>query len=102
MFFLTEDLHALILLFMSYRFSELEYTPTDYEAIKSRLDVLTERMITSLDFSTADTVLREYDAMLEEAEYQSMLAYIHSSQDSSDEYWQKAYVAEAQGMSLLD
>lgn len=38
--FLKEDLHALILLFMSYRFSELEYTPTDYEAIKSRLDVL--------------------------------------------------------------
>ena len=101
-FLLTEDLHALILLFMSYRFPELEYTPTDYEAIKSRLDVLTERMITSLDFSTADTVLREYDAMLEEAAYQSMLAYIHSSQDSSDEYWQKAYVAEAQGMSLLD
>ena len=55
---------------MSYRFSELEYTPTDYEAIKSRLDVLTERMITSLDFSTADTVLRKYDAMWEEAEYQ--------------------------------
>ena len=99
---LAEDLHALILLFMSYRFSELEYTPTDYEAIKSRLDVLTERMITSLDFSTADTVLRKFDAIWEEAEYQSMLAYIHSRQDSSDEYWQKAYVVEAQGMSLLD
>ena len=50
----------------------------------------------------ADTVLREYDAIWEEAEYQSMLACIHSSQDSSVEYWQKAYVAEAQGMSLLD
>ena len=99
---LTEDLHALILLFTSYRFSELEYTPTDYEAIKSRLDVLTERMITSLDFSMADTALRKYDAIWEEAEYQSMLACIHSSQDSSDEYWQKAYVVEAQDMSLLD
>ena len=73
---LTEDLHALILLFTSYRFSELEYTPTDYEAIKSRLDVLTERMITSLDFSTVDTVLRKYDAMREEA---NTSRYLHTS-----------------------
>ncbi|MGN0905866.1 MAG: hypothetical protein ACI4NM_01855 [Bullifex sp.] len=74
---------------MSYRFSELEYTPTDYDVLKSKLDVLTESMITAPDFSTADGILKEYDTMLEEAEYQSMLAYIHSSQDSSDEFWQK-------------
>ena len=87
---------------MSYRFSELEYTPTDYDAIKARLDILTESMITASDFTTADAVLMEYDNIWEEAEYQSMLAYIHSSQDSSDEFWQRAYVAEAQGMSMLD
>lgn len=54
------------------------------------------------DADTADRILTEYDSLIEEAEYQSMLAYIHMSQDSSDESWQKAYVAEAQGMSLLD
>ena len=87
---------------MNYRFDELEYHPTDYNALKKEIVELTEKAKISTNSDELDNVLRAYDSALAEVEYNYTLSYIHSSLDSSDTFWQKALQEESEGNAMLD
>ena len=75
---------------MNYKFSELKYNPTDYEALKKEIVELTEKAEEASSSIELDDVLRAYDAALSDVGYNYTLTYIHSSLDSSDSFWQEA------------
>lgn len=87
---------------MNYKFDELEYHPTDYNALKKEIVELTEKAKISTNSDELDNVLRTYDSALAEVGYNYTLSYIHSSLDSSDTFWQKALQEESEGNAKLD
>ena len=87
---------------MNYKFSELKYNPTDYEALKKEIVELTEKAEEASSSIELDDVLRAYDAALSDVGYNYTLTYIHSSLDSSDSFWQEALQKESEGNAMLD
>ena len=73
---------------MNYKFDELKYDPTDYEALKKEIVELTDKAEKASSSTELDDVLRTYDAALEDVGYNYTLSYIHASLDSSSSFWQ--------------
>ena len=61
---------------MNYKFSELKYNPTDYEALKKEIVELTEKAEEASSSIELDDVLRAYDAALSDVGYNYTLTYI--------------------------
>ena len=87
---------------MKYRFEDLKYTPTDFVSLKNEASDLTERAKTAASSEALDDVLKTYDSSFGDVGYNYTLAYIRSSLDSSDEYWQNALQKEGKGIAMLD
>lgn len=87
---------------MKYRFEDLKYTPTDFVSLKNEVSDLTERAKTAASSEALDDVLKTYDSSFGDVGYNYTLAYIRSSLDSSDEYWQNALQKEGKGIAMLD
>lgn len=86
----------------SYRFSQLPYTPTDFESVQRRLNELTARVKAA---KSADEVLeidRQSDALSQEVGYANTLAYIRSSLDCTDQFYAEATQKESMGCARLD
>lgn len=86
----------------AYRFSELEYRPTDFEKVKALISSLEERARNANTRDELESVLLEYDKAIEECAYSNTLAFIRSSLDASDAFYQEAIGRESQGCALLD
>ena len=87
---------------MNYKFDELKYDPTDYEALKKEIVELTDKAEKASSSTELDDVLRTYDAALEDVGYNYTLSYIHASLDSSSSFWQEALQKESEGNAMLD
>lgn len=87
---------------MKYRFEDLKYTPTDFVSLKNEVSDLTERAKAAASSEALDDVLKTYDSSFGDVGYNYTLAYIRSSLDSSDEYWQNALQKEGKGIAMLD
>ena len=87
---------------MNYKFDELKYDPTDYEALKKEIVELTDNAEKASSSTELDDVLRTYDAALEDVGYNYTLSYIHASLDSSSSFWQEALQKESEGNAMLD
>ena len=85
-----------------YKFSELQYEPTDYSKVNEKYLELEEKALSAESLESLEDVLLSYDRIVADAEYNFTLAYIHSSLDAKDEKWQKAIVEETQGSALSD
>ena len=87
---------------MKYKFGQLEYKPNDYEALVKELKIMEEKAKAASSFQLLEEMFLGYDSMMGEVGYNYTLAYIHSSLDSSDEFWQKAIVDEGKVVAMLD
>ena len=85
-----------------YKFSELQYEPTDYSKVNEKYLELEKKALSAESLESLEDVLLSYDRIVADAEYNFTLAYIHSSLDAKDEKWQKAIVEETQGSALSD
>ena len=85
-----------------YKFSELQYEPTDYSKVNEKYLELEEKALSAESLESLEDVLLSYDRIVADAEYNFTLAYIHSSLDAKDEKWQKAIVEETQGSAMSD
>ena len=85
-----------------YKFSELQYEPTDYSKVNEKYLELEKKALSAESLESLEDVLLSYDRIVADAEYNFTLAYIHSSLDAKDEKWQKAIVEETQGSAMSD
>lgn len=86
----------------AYKFSQLEYKPTDFEKVKQRLEYLTQRVTDTAGVEEVISCMQEYDNLLDEVHYAYHLAYIRSSLDCTDEFYQEAVQKEGAGVSMMD
>lgn len=86
----------------SYKFSQLEYKPTNFEEIKQKLEKLTEQVSGAASAEEAVSIIEEYDDMMDDVSYAYTLTYIRSSMDCTDQFYQEAVQKEGVGISLLD
>ncbi len=85
-----------------YRFSELPYEPTDFDAVGRRLREYTDAVRAA---GSAEELMRidaACDAMLDEVGFANTLAYIRSSLDCTDAFYAEAAQKEAMGCATLD
>ena len=68
-----------------YKFSELQYEPTDYSKVNEKYLELEEKALSAESQERLEDVLLSYDRIVADAEYNFTLAYIHSSLDAKDE-----------------
>ena len=80
-----------------YKFSELTYQPNDFEKVNQKLNELTQRVINAANEEEVFTALEEYDSMMDEVAYAFNLAYIRSSLDCTDTFYQDAVQKEGAG-----
>lgn len=84
-----------------YRFSELLYTPTDFDAVRSAFNEVIRQI---RDASSVDDVLaaiKEHDGILDKISYASALCYIRMSQHSLDEKLAEAVEYEFENAAQL-
>ena len=86
----------------AYKFSQLEYKPTDFEKVKQRLEYLTQRVTDTAGVEEVISCMQEYDNLLDEVHYAYHLAYIRSSLDCTDEFYQEAVQKEGAGVYMMD
>lgn len=86
----------------SYRFSQLEYKPTDYDAVQRKLEALTNQVSGAANAEEVVSCLEAYEAMMDTVSYAYTLTYIRSSLDCTDEFYQQAEQQEGSGIALLD
>lgn len=84
-----------------YKFSELTYQPNDFEKVNQKLNELTQRVINAANEEEVFTALEEYDSMMDEVAYAFNLAYIRSSLDCTDTFYQDAVQKEGAGYAML-
>lgn len=86
----------------AYRFSELPYVPTDYDAVTAKLKEYTEKVRTAQSAAEVLAVSEAYDAMMEDVNEAATLAFIRSSLDCTDAFYADAVQKESTGSALLD
>lgn len=85
-----------------YKFSQLEYKPNNFEEIKKRLEILTKQVSSASKAEEVISSIEEYDALMDKVLYANNLAYIRSSLDCTNEYYQEAVQKEGVGVAMLD
>ena len=85
-----------------YRFSELPYVPTDFEAAERRLQEYTAAVRAAGSVEEVMRIDAACDAMLDEVGFANTLAYIRSSLDCTDAFYAEAAQKEAMGCAMLD
>lgn len=86
----------------SYKFSQLPYTPTDFEAVQQELNRLTAQISGAASADEVAGYIARCDALMDEVRYAGTLTYIRSSLDCTDEFYQDAVQKENVGWSMLD
>ena len=84
-----------------YRFSELVYEPTDYEAVRTEMEAVTGQVKAAASVEELLSAIEAYDKIKERVNYAGTLCYIRMSQDSADPGYAKAANAEFAGASML-
>lgn len=85
-----------------YKFSQLPYHPTDFDSVKQKLETLTAQVSSAATAEAVVSCLKEYDALMGEVKYSYHLAYIRSSLNCTDQFYQDAMQKEGVGVSMLD
>lgn len=84
-----------------YRFSELAYEPTDYEAVRANMVAVTERVRSAASVEEVLSAIGEYDRIEDGVRYAATLCYIRMSQDSLNPDYAEAANYEMAGASQL-
>lgn len=85
-----------------YKFSQLEFIPTNYEEIQLKLTNLTHRVGNAGTPEEVVSCMEAYESLMENVKYTFKLAYIRSSLDCTDKFYQNALQEESTGSSMLD
>lgn len=85
-----------------YKFSELPYVPTDFDAIQQQLQQYIDQIRSADSAKAIFAVVESCDAMIDDLKYASTLAYIRSSLDCTDEFYAEAMQKEAMGSAMMD
>ena len=85
-----------------YRFSELPYVPTDFDAVAQKLREYTAAVKAAKSTEEVMKIDAACDAMLDEVGFANTLAYIRSSLDCTDAFYADAAQKEAMGCATLD
>lgn len=84
-----------------YKFSQLPYTPTDFEAVQKYLDELPSRVRAAKSVEELLEIDRQCDALSQEVGFANTVAYIRTSLDCTDEFYAQASQKEAMGVAAL-
>lgn len=85
-----------------YKFSELKYIPADFERAAEDIKKVTERIKKADDVNEIISCIESFEMLTDEVGYAYRLAFIRSSLDCTDEYYQEAAQREGAGIALLD
>ncbi len=85
-----------------YRFSELPYVPTDYDAAAAKLKEYTEAVRAAQSVQEVLDINEACDALCEEVSHAATLAFIRSSLDCTDTFYAEAAQKEGVGSAMLD
>ncbi len=84
------------------KFSSLPYTRPDFEAVQQVLNTLAQEAKVAPDYTALRDVIRRWNELRGETDFQSELAFIRCYLDSSDSYYTQEMHACSQGSALLD
>lgn len=85
-----------------YKFSQLKYVPTDFDEVQKKLERLVGQISAATNEETVLSCMQEYDVLMDDVGYAYHLAYIRSSLDCTDEFYQEAVQKEGAGVSMMD
>ncbi|MGN0482112.1 MAG: M3 family oligoendopeptidase [Lachnospiraceae bacterium] len=85
----------------AYKFSQLAYTPSDYEKINQKLESLTKKITEAKRVEDVIAGIEESETLMDQVSYSYNLAFIRSSLDCTDEFYQDAIQKEGAGISML-
>ncbi len=84
-----------------YKFSQLPYQPNNFEWLQKEIDRCTELIKAAVSVEEVLEIIKKYDEISENAEWTSMMAYIRSSLDCTDQFYAEAAQKEGMGMAML-
>ncbi|MGM9536706.1 MAG: M3 family metallopeptidase [Candidatus Onthomonas sp.] len=85
-----------------YKFSRLPYVPSDFEQIQQTLNGYTAEIRAAESTEQVFSVVARCDALMEDVNFASNLAYIRSSLDCTDDFYNEAAQREGMGCAGLD
>lgn len=83
------------------KFSQLPYTPNDFEALQREIDEMTEEAKKAVSFEELKKVIVKAQEQNSTAGYNGSLAYIRNFQDCTDKYYEEASMKEQTGCAML-
>jgi M3 family oligoendopeptidase len=84
-----------------YRFSELIYEATDFEAVRNEMEAVTKQVETASSLDEVLSAIERYDKIEEKVRFAGTLCYIRMSQDSLNPEYAKAVDYEFSGSAQL-
>ena len=84
-----------------YRFSELVYNETDFDAVRAEMEAVTEKVRSASSVEEVLSAIEMYDKIEEKVRFAGTLCYIRMSQDSTDPAYADAVNYEFAGASQL-
>ena len=85
-----------------YKFSQLTYTPNDYEAIQKKIDDLTEQVKSASSHEEIIRIIESYDEVINDCSLMVCIAMDRFYIDSSDQFYAEAYQKESAGSAMLN
>lgn len=85
-----------------YQFSQLPYVPNDFERIQQTLNDYTEEIRSAENPEQVFSVIARCDQLMENVNLASNMAYIRSSLDCTDEFYNEAAQKEGMGCAGLN
>lgn len=86
----------------SYRFSQLPYTPTNFESVQKKIDGFAAQVKAAKSAAEVLDIDRQADTLSQEVGCANALAYIRSSLDCTDRFYAEATQKESMGAAALD
>ena len=84
-----------------YRFSELIYEPTDFDAVRAEMEAAAQQIRSASSVEEVLSAIEKYDGIEEKVGYAGTLCYIRMSQDSLNPEYAKNVNYEFSGASQL-